>query len=82
MNFFFCLLLIILAQLLIQISTPHSLGILSISNPPSSGQFRRGYDQVIFTPILNFLNQMKIAIHGLPLPVLRILQHDFKLRVV
>ncbi|KAL0460568.1 UNVERIFIED_CONTAM: Glucan endo-1,3-beta-glucosidase [Sesamum latifolium] len=32
----------------IQVSTPHSLGILSISNPPSSGRFRRGYDRVIF----------------------------------
>ncbi|KAK9283210.1 hypothetical protein L1049_011446 [Liquidambar formosana] len=29
----------------IKVSTPHSLGILSTSEPPSSGRFRRGYDR-------------------------------------
>ncbi|KAM7501898.1 hypothetical protein LguiB_000802 [Lonicera macranthoides] len=52
----------------IQISTPHSLGILSISDPPSSGRFRRGYDQVIFAPILDFLNQTKSPFMVCPYP--------------
>jgi hypothetical protein len=43
----------------IQVSTPHSLGILSSSEPPSSGRFRRGYDRAIFAPILDFHNQTK-----------------------
>ncbi|KAE9597321.1 hypothetical protein Lal_00007569 [Lupinus albus] len=43
----------------VQVSTPHSLGILSASEPPSSGQFRRGYDKAIFVPILDFLRRTK-----------------------
>ncbi|OIV93318.1 hypothetical protein TanjilG_23090 [Lupinus angustifolius] len=43
----------------VQVSTPHSLGILSASEPPSSGQFRRGYDKTIFVPILDFLRRTK-----------------------
>ncbi|OVA16503.1 Glycoside hydrolase [Macleaya cordata] len=43
----------------IQVSTPHSLGILSASEPPSSGRFRRVYDRVIFAPILQFHNDTK-----------------------
>ncbi|CAN8252178.1 unnamed protein product [Cochlearia groenlandica] len=39
----------------IQISTPHSLGILSASTPPSSGQFKRGYDDNVIKPLLSFL---------------------------
>ncbi|GLU21289.1 hypothetical protein SLE2022_374350 [Rubroshorea leprosula] len=39
----------------IKISTPHSLGILSASSPPSTGQFRQGYDTRILKPLLNFL---------------------------
>lgn len=39
----------------IKISTPHSLGILSNSTPPSSGTFRRGYDIYILKPLLEFL---------------------------
>lgn len=39
----------------IKISTPHSLGILSSSTPPSSGRFRQGYDSYILKPLLNFL---------------------------
>ncbi|KAK8942153.1 Glucan endo-1,3-beta-glucosidase [Platanthera guangdongensis] len=32
----------------IRVSTPHSLGILSASQPPSSSRFRRVYDRAIF----------------------------------
>ncbi|URD83579.1 glucan endo-1,3-beta-glucosidase [Musa troglodytarum] len=39
---------------LIRVSTPHSLGILSASEPPSTGRFRPGYDRVIFAPMLDF----------------------------
>lgn len=41
----------------IQVSTPHSMGIMSRSEPPSSGRFRRGYDRVIFAPMLEFHRQ-------------------------
>ncbi|KAL5707876.1 hypothetical protein ACHQM5_018729 [Ranunculus cassubicifolius] len=43
----------------IQVSTPHSLGILSLSEPPISGRFRHGYDRVVFTPILQFHRDTK-----------------------
>lgn len=44
----------------VQVSTPHSLGILAPkSEPPSSGHFRRGYDKVIFAPILDFHRETK-----------------------
>jgi exo-beta-1,3-glucanase (GH17 family) len=43
----------------VHVSTPHSLGILSASEPPSSGRFRKGYDRAIFAPILDFHNQTK-----------------------
>ncbi|XP_072973300.1 glucan endo-1,3-beta-glucosidase-like [Typha angustifolia] len=40
----------------IQVSTPHSLGILSASTtPPSAGKFRDGYDVAIIKPLLSFL---------------------------
>ncbi|KAH9301680.1 hypothetical protein KI387_013263, partial [Taxus chinensis] len=39
----------------IKVSTPHSLGILAASEPPSIGRFRRGYDRVIIKPLLSFL---------------------------
>ncbi|KAJ8554277.1 hypothetical protein K7X08_024955 [Anisodus acutangulus] len=39
----------------IQISTPHSLGILSNSSPPSTGKFRPGYDTHVLKPLLEFL---------------------------
>ncbi|GLT48260.1 hypothetical protein SLA2020_218950 [Shorea laevis] len=38
----------------IQISTPHSLGILSASSPPSNGSFRQGYDTHVLEPLLSF----------------------------
>ncbi|KAJ6672888.1 O-GLYCOSYL HYDROLASES FAMILY 17 PROTEIN [Salix viminalis] len=39
----------------IKISTPHSLGILSDSSPPSTGKFRRGYATRFLKPLLSFL---------------------------
>ncbi|XP_021775058.1 glucan endo-1,3-beta-glucosidase-like [Chenopodium quinoa] len=39
----------------VQVSTPHSLGILSSSNPPSTGRFRQGYDVHVLWPLLSFL---------------------------
>ncbi|XVF51034.1 hypothetical protein PTKIN_Ptkin04bG0151100 [Pterospermum kingtungense] len=38
----------------IQVSTPHSLGILSNSSPPSTGKFRQGYDTHVLKPLLSF----------------------------
>ncbi|KAK1262551.1 Glucan endo-1,3-beta-glucosidase 11 [Acorus gramineus] len=43
----------------IQVSTPHSLGILSVSKPPSSGRFSRGYDRAIIGPILDYHQKTK-----------------------
>ncbi|KAM7259146.1 hypothetical protein ACFE04_014887 [Oxalis oulophora] len=43
----------------VAVSTPNSLGILSSSDPPSSGRFRLGYDKVVFAPILEFLKTIK-----------------------
>ncbi|KAM3319770.1 glucan endo-1,3-beta-glucosidase [Capsicum chacoense] len=39
----------------IHISTPHFLGILSNSTPPSTGKFRPGYDIHVLKPLLEFL---------------------------
>ncbi|THF97953.1 hypothetical protein TEA_015196 [Camellia sinensis var. sinensis] len=39
----------------ISVSTPHSLGILAASTPPSAGKFRQGYDTHILKPLLSFL---------------------------
>lgn len=39
----------------IKVSTPHALGILSNSNPPSSARFRQGYDTHVLKPMLSFL---------------------------
>ncbi|KAJ8636758.1 hypothetical protein MRB53_011025 [Persea americana] len=41
----------------VSVTTPHSLAILSISEPPSAGRFRRGYDRAIFAPMLDFHNR-------------------------
>lgn len=38
----------------IKVSTAHSLGILEASDPPSTGQFRPGWDRVILAPMLAF----------------------------
>nr|XP_018622278.1 glucan endo-1,3-beta-glucosidase [Nicotiana tomentosiformis] len=43
----------------IQISTPHSLGILASSSPPSTGKFRQGYDTHVLKPLLSFLRATK-----------------------
>ncbi|KAL7167096.1 hypothetical protein ACSBR2_037717 [Camellia fascicularis] len=52
----------------IQVSIPHSLGILSISDLPSSGRFRRVYDRVIFAPILEFHRQTNPSLMVCPYP--------------
>ncbi|KAL5988529.1 hypothetical protein ACLOJK_036294 [Asimina triloba] len=39
----------------IKISTPHSLTILSTSDPPSAGRFTRRYEAALFGPLLGFL---------------------------
>ncbi|KAK7362497.1 hypothetical protein VNO77_04612 [Canavalia gladiata] len=52
----------------VQVTTPHSLGILSSSEPPSSGAFRRGYDRAIFAPILEFHRQTKSPFMVNPYP--------------
>ncbi|XP_062084960.1 glucan endo-1,3-beta-glucosidase-like [Humulus lupulus] len=44
----------------VQVSTPHSLGILAAnSEPPSSAQFRSGYDKVVFAPMLEYHRETK-----------------------
>ncbi|XP_058109654.1 glucan endo-1,3-beta-glucosidase-like isoform X2 [Magnolia sinica] len=52
----------------VRVSTPHSLGILSSSEPPSSGRFRRGYDRVIFAPMLDFHRKTKTPFMINPYP--------------
>ncbi|CAK8577369.1 unnamed protein product [Lathyrus sativus] len=52
----------------IQVVSPNSLGILSSSEPPSAGSFRRGYDRAIFAPILDFLRQTKSPFMVNPYP--------------
>ncbi|KAK9127099.1 hypothetical protein Syun_015896 [Stephania yunnanensis] len=52
----------------IQVSTPHTLGILSSSDPPSTGRFRRGFDRVIFGPMLQFLRETKSPFMVNPYP--------------
>lgn len=41
----------------IQVSTPHSLGILAASQPPSTGRFRPGWDVGVLAPMLQFLRE-------------------------
>ncbi|CAN4105956.1 unnamed protein product [Withania somnifera] len=43
----------------IKVSTPHSLGILKSSNPPSQAKFRPGWDVGILQPMLQFLRETK-----------------------
>ncbi|KAG8081100.1 hypothetical protein GUJ93_ZPchr0007g3651 [Zizania palustris] len=38
----------------IRVSTPHSLGILGVTQPPSASRFRDGYDRLVFAPMLEF----------------------------
>ncbi|KAK1366425.1 Glucan endo-1,3-beta-D-glucosidase [Heracleum sosnowskyi] len=39
----------------IKVTTPHSLGLLVTSSPPSAGKFRQGYDNHVIKPLLSFL---------------------------
>ncbi|XP_022992969.1 glucan endo-1,3-beta-glucosidase [Cucurbita maxima] len=52
----------------IKVTSPHSLAILSISEPPSMGRFRRGYDRAIFGPMLQFLRETKAPFMVNPYP--------------
>ncbi|OMO91253.1 Glycoside hydrolase, family 17 [Corchorus olitorius] len=52
----------------IKVTTPHSLGILSTSEPPSTGKFRKGYDKLIYAPILEFHKQTKSPFMVNPYP--------------
>ncbi|WOL14054.1 glucan endo-1,3-beta-glucosidase-like [Canna indica] len=38
----------------IRVTTPHSLGILEVSDPPSAGRFRPGWDRAVLAPMLAF----------------------------
>lgn len=52
----------------IQISTPHSLGILTNSSPPSTGRFRQGYDTHVIKPMLSFLRETNSPLMVNPYP--------------
>ncbi|PON32681.1 Glycoside hydrolase, partial [Trema orientale] len=52
----------------IKVTSPHSLGILSVSEPPSAARFRRGYDKVIFAPMLKFLTETNAPLMVNPYP--------------
>ncbi|ERN07856.1 hypothetical protein AMTR_s00012p00207850 [Amborella trichopoda] len=52
----------------IQVSTPHALAMLFVSNPPSAGQFRQGLDKVVLTPMIAFLRQTRTPFMINPYP--------------
>lgn len=52
----------------VQVSTPHFMGIFVDSEPPSSARFRRGYDRVIFRPMLQFHRRTKSPFLVCPYP--------------
>ncbi|XP_057979784.1 glucan endo-1,3-beta-glucosidase-like [Malania oleifera] len=52
----------------ISVTTPHSMGILAVSEPPSLGRFRRGYDKAVFGPMLQFLKDTKSPFMVNPYP--------------
>lgn len=52
----------------IKVTTPHSLGILESSNPPSSGKFRPGWDVGVLKPMLQFLQATKSPFMVNPYP--------------
>ncbi|XP_044461191.1 glucan endo-1,3-beta-glucosidase [Mangifera indica] len=52
----------------IKVSTPHTLGFLQTSEPPSEGRFRVGYDKQIIAPMLQFLRETKSAFMINPYP--------------
>ncbi|KAL7583453.1 hypothetical protein Lser_V15G44255 [Lactuca serriola] len=52
----------------IKVTTPHSLGIMVSSDPPSSGAFRPGWDVRIIKPMLQFLQESNSAFMVNPYP--------------
>ncbi|CAI9302787.1 unnamed protein product [Lactuca saligna] len=52
----------------IKVTTPHSLGIMVSSDPPSSGAFRPGWDVGIIKPMLQFLQESNSAFMVNPYP--------------
>jgi len=55
-------------QTTIQVSTPHSLGILDSSDTPSATVFRRGHDKAIIAPMLDFHRRTKSPFMVNPYP--------------
>jgi len=52
----------------VQVSTPHSLGILASSEPPSAASFLPSHDKAIFAPMLDFLRRTKSPFMVNPYP--------------
>ncbi|CAI0411961.1 unnamed protein product [Linum tenue] len=53
----------------VQVTTAHAMGILKVSEPqPSQARIRKGYDKVIFEPMLKFLRQTKSPLMVNPYP--------------
>ncbi|PIA60260.1 hypothetical protein AQUCO_00300044v1 [Aquilegia coerulea] len=52
----------------VQVSTAHSLGFLLRSQPPSTGQFRPGWDTGVLAPMLQFHRETKSAFVVNPYP--------------
>ncbi|OAY83450.1 Glucan endo-1,3-beta-glucosidase, partial [Ananas comosus] len=43
----------------VRVSTPHYLGILAVSWPPSAARFRGGYERRVFAPMLQLLRETR-----------------------
>ncbi|OAY46100.1 glucan endo-1,3-beta-glucosidase [Manihot esculenta] len=52
----------------VKVSTPHTLGILHNSVPPSAARIRPGYQKSIFAPMLAFLRETKSPLMVNPYP--------------
>ncbi|KAL5991933.1 hypothetical protein ACLOJK_012845 [Asimina triloba] len=52
----------------IQVSTPHTLGFLAASDPPSSGKFKLAYAKAVLAPMLAFLRETKSPLMINPYP--------------
>ncbi|RLN33968.1 glucan endo-1,3-beta-glucosidase precursor [Panicum miliaceum] len=52
----------------IRVSTPHSLGILSVSEPRSASRFRDGFDRAVFAQMLEFHRQTRSPFMVNPYP--------------
>ncbi|CAJ1973764.1 unnamed protein product [Sphenostylis stenocarpa] len=52
----------------VKVSSPHSLGILSNSSPPSTAKFRQGYDTHVIKPMLSFLKDSNAPFMVNPYP--------------